>query len=143
MRQKRCLAVGILIIKEVASFLEIESDFDQIILNSQNEIILCIMVLLHDSRFALHNGEQAVVNLLSYPNPESENSEGNNDYIVGLGVNFPHNLNGINIFLAYVLFYSKCECKKYIQNFHYNPQKLKLSEITAKRIDGNLLLVKL
>ncbi len=126
----------------------IEKEFINDIINHNDDILLCIMTLLHDSKFSFYDKEKARIFLCFHLDHDIE-SANKPKYDIRDDM---HDRGVIALYvtvksITFPLFTSDLPIKKYIiyESYITNPSRMNLSETvwtSAIRIDGTLQLTK-
>lgn len=136
-----------LVFESVLKTFDINLSYIQDINDNADDILLCIMTLIHDSTFEFYDKNTASIYLCAYrefstENPFSENSETIfEEGVLALYINY----NFKNKSNSYPLFVSELKIKNYItiedfNEFPINRSMEKIPWISAERINGELKL---
>jgi hypothetical protein len=119
---------------------KIIGEYSKAIEDNSNDIMVCLISLLHDAKITLFNNEVGKLYISLVPNKELIEKKTFNEILIGLFARFEIE-KGSFIDIAYCIIDTKAKASDYIESFEFDEKKgYELTEIVTSRKNGKLIL---
>lgn len=119
---------------------KIIGDYSKAIEDNSNDIMICLISLLHDAKITLFNNEVGKLYISLIPNKDLIEKKTFNEILVGLFARFEIE-KGSHMDIAYGIIETKAKASDYIENFEFDEKKgFELAEIVTSRKKSKLIL---
>ena len=134
-------------LKNAIEILQVEfkiiGDYSKAIEENSNDIMICLISLLHDAKITLFNNEVGKLYISLIPNKDLIEKKTFNEILVGLFARFEIE-KGSRIDIAYGIVETKAKAADYIEDFEFDEEKgFELTEIVTSRKNSKLILGKI